>query len=144
MASRPASSRRRLTRADYQTLAAFRHALRHFLDFSAAAARDARLTPQQHQALLAIAGFPGREPPTVGDLAQRLCLRPHSAVGLIDRLARRGLLQRQAAREDRRRVQLRLTARGAALLARLSAAHREELRRLGPELGRILEKIAAR
>ncbi len=144
MPPRRAASAPRVRPANYVALAAFRHALRHFLDFSAGAARAAGLTPQQHQALLAIKGFPGRDPATVGGLAERLCLRPHSAVGLVDRLARRGLLQRRPDRRDHRRVQVRLTARGEALLARLSAAHRDELRRVGPDLLRALEKIAAR
>lgn len=134
---------RSVTAAEYHALAAFRHAVRRFLEFSAAAARAAGLTPQQHQALLAIKGFSSRQPVTVGKLAERLCVRPHSAVGLVDRLSRRGLLQRTPARDDRRQVRLRLTARGEALLARLSAAHRAELKQVGPELRRALEKLAA-
>jgi DNA-binding MarR family transcriptional regulator len=135
------NSARRTTAAEYQALAAFRHALRRFLEFSGAAARDAGLPPQQHQALLAIKGFPGGGAMSVGDLAVQLCVRPHSAVGFVDRLARRGLVRRIPARDDHRRVQVLLTARGEALLARLSAAHRDELRRIGPELRRALEKI---
>ena len=133
---------RHTTAAEYQALAAFRHALRRFLEFSTAAARTAGLPPQQHQALLAIKGFPGGDPVSVGDLAVQLCVRPHSAVGFVDRLARRGLVRRVPAKDDHRRVQVRLTARGEALLARLSAAHRDELRRIGPELRRALDKIA--
>jgi DNA-binding MarR family transcriptional regulator len=136
------SSARRTTAAEYQALAAFRHALRHFLEFSAAAARAAGLPPQQHQALLALKGFSGGEAMGVGELAVQLCVRPHSAVGFVDRLARRGLVRRVPSKDDHRRVQVRLTARGEALLARLSAAHRDELRRIGPELRRALEKIA--
>ena len=77
---------RPIVKADYEALAAFRHALREFLDFSQEAARRAGLTPQQHQALLAIKGYPGREVVTVSELAERLLLRHHSAVGLLDRL----------------------------------------------------------
>ena len=138
----PRNSIRRTTAAEYQALAAFRHALRRFLEFSTAAARTAGLRPQQHQALLAIKGFPGGDPVSVGDLAVQLCVRPHSAVGFVDRLARRGLVRRVSAKDDHRRVQVQLTARGEALLARLSAAHRDELRRIGPELRRALDKIA--
>jgi DNA-binding MarR family transcriptional regulator len=137
------NSARRTTAAEYQALAAFRHALRRFLAFSTAAARSAGLPPQQHQALLAIKGFPGRDPVGVGELAEQLCVRPHSAVGFVDRLARRGLVRRVAAKDDHRRVQVRLTARGQALLERLSAAHRDELRRVGPELQRALGKIGS-
>jgi DNA-binding MarR family transcriptional regulator len=133
-----------MTGAEYQALAAFRHALRRFLEFSTAAARAAGLPPQQHQALLAIKGFPGRDPMSVGELATQLCVRPHSAVGFVDRLARRGLVRRVPSKDDRRRVQVRLTVRGDALLARLSAAHRDELRRLGPVLRQTLEQIAGK
>jgi DNA-binding MarR family transcriptional regulator len=140
--STPKNSARRTTAAEYQALAAFRHALRRFLEFSTAAARAAGLPPQQHQALLAIKGFPGGDPVSVGDLAVQLCVQPHSAVGFVDRLARRGLVRRVPAKDDHRRVQVRLTVRGEALLARLSVAHRDELRRIGPELRQALDKIS--
>jgi len=136
------SPTRRTTNAEYQALAAFRHALRRFLEFSAAAARIAGIPPQQHQALLAIKGFPGRDPMSVGELAKQLCVRPHSAVGFVDRLVRRGLVRRVPSNDDHRRVQVRLTARGEVLLSRLAAAHRDELRRIGPGLRQALEKIA--
>ncbi len=126
---------------DYQLLAEFRYQLRCFLAFSERAAAEAGLTPQQHQALLAVRGFPGRERASVGELAERLQLRHHSAVGLVDRLERRGLLRRERSREDARRVQLAVTARGQRLLARLSAAHRDELRRLRPHLAGLLERL---
>jgi DNA-binding MarR family transcriptional regulator len=138
----PKNSARRTNAAEYQSLAAFRHTLRRFLKFSATAARAAGLSPQQHQALLAIKGFSGRDPVGVGELAVQLCVRPHSAVGFVDRLARRGLVRRVPSKDDHRRVQVRLTARGEGLLARLSAAHRDELRRVGPELRHALEKIS--
>src|SRR5579859_1886698 len=79
-----------LSKADYEALAEFRWSLRHFLGFSEAAARAAGITPQQHQALLAIKGFPGRDKVSVGELAERLQIEHHSAVGLADRLVRRG------------------------------------------------------
>ena len=85
-----------LTKAEYEALAAFRRALRQFTAFSAEAARKAGLTPQQHQALLAIKGAPGREMLAVGEIAEALCLRPHSAVELVDRMAELGLVQRHA------------------------------------------------
>ncbi len=135
------NSGRRTTAAEYQALAAFRYALRRFLEFSTAAARAAGLPPQQHQALLAIKGFPSRKPVGVGELAAQLCVRPHSAVGFVDRLARRGLVRRVPSKDDHRRVQVRLTSQGETLLAQLSAAHRDELRRVGPELQRALGKI---
>ncbi|MEO6753630.1 MAG: helix-turn-helix domain-containing protein, partial [Chthoniobacteraceae bacterium] len=80
------AARKRLSKSQYEVLAAFRFALRRFLRFSEDAATAAGITPQQHQALLAIKGFPARDRVTVGELAERLQIRHHSAVGLIDRL----------------------------------------------------------
>jgi DNA-binding MarR family transcriptional regulator len=134
----PASSG---ARPDYQALAAFRHALRRFLGFSAGAARKAGLSPSQHQALLAIKGFPADGVMSVGELAEKLDLRHHSAVGLVDRLALRGFVRRMPDPADRRRVHVRLTARGETVLERLSTVHLEELQRLGPELRRLLQKL---
>ena len=132
-----------LAKADYETLAEFRYLLRRFLAFSEEAALGSGVTPQQHQALLAIKGFRGRERITVGEFAERLGVRHHSAVGLVDRLAARGLVQRQADRADRRQVRLGLTRRAEALLARLSVAHRDELRRLSPLLRAVLRRLSA-
>ena len=92
---------RRITKSHYELLSALRHALRRFLRFSEEAAHAAGLEPQQHQALLAIKGFPGRDHASIGELAERLQVRHHSAVGLIDRLARRGLVRRAPAAADR-------------------------------------------
>ena len=130
-----------LTKSRYETLAALRHALRRFLRFSHAAARTAGVPPQQHQALLAIKGFPGRDYVSIGELADRLHVRHHSAVGLVDRLVRRGWVRRTATAADRRRVEVRLTARGETLLQRLSSAHVAELRGLGPELRRLPDLV---
>ena len=126
-------------RVDYRLLADFRHLLRGFLAFSEEAARGAGLTPQQHQALLALKGFEGS--PTIGQLAQKLLLKHHSAVGLADRLAKAGLLARETDPDDRRRVTLRLTAKAERVLERLSATHQEELRRLAPGLKEILARL---
>lgn len=134
----------RLSTADYRTLAQFRYLLRSFAAFSEEAAVGAGLTAQQHQALLAIKGFPGRDRATVGELAERLGLRHHSAVGLVDRLAARGLVRREVDPADRRQVLIRLTRRAEALLARLSLAHREELRRLAPLLRMLLDQLGGR
>lgn len=131
-----------LTKAHYVLLADFRHALRRFQHFSQEAARAAGVTPQQHQALLAIKGFPGRDYVSIGELAERLQLRHHSAVGLIDRLTRRGLALRAPAADDRRRVEVRLTRRGEALIRRLAAVHLREVRQLSPGLRNLLGSVA--
>jgi len=141
--SRQAASRSgAIGKADYEALAEFRHALREFLDFSQAAARQAGLAPQQHQALLAIKGYPGRDEVTVKELAERLLLRHHSAVELIDRLEALGLLRRKPDPEDGRRVRVALTAKAERRLADLSATHLEEIRRLGPGLRLLLGRFA--
>ena len=132
-----------ITKAEYETLAAFRYGLRHFINYSERAAQAAGLTPQQHQALLAIRGFPGRDHVTVGELAERMQIRHHSAVGLIDRLAGDGLVKRRTSPDDRRQVWIALTARGLESLERLSASHQEELRRIGPNLRRMLDQLSA-
>ena len=118
-----------LSQADYEGLAAFRHALRRFVARSEQRARAAGVTPQQHQALLSIkGGFPGRDEITIGDLAEHLLLRNHSAVGLVARLASAGLVERAPSPTDRRRICLKITPQGEALLARISGANLLELK----------------
>lgn len=134
-------TRNLLTKSHYESLAALRHALRCFLRFSQVEARRAGLTAQQHQALLTIKGFPGRDYASISELAARLQLRHHSAVGLVDRLMLRQLLRRTPSASDRRRINLSLTARGEELIARLSESHLIELRQLVPDLHRIVGAI---
>lgn len=130
-----------MTQADYRALSHFRYQIRRFLHFSEEAARAEGLEPQQHQMLLAIQALHGGEPPTVGELAEHLVLRHHSAVGLLDRLEARGLAARIRGESDRRQVRVRLTPEGAEKLLRLSALHQEELRHSGPLLVEALDKI---
>ncbi len=130
-----------LSQADYERLAQFRYLLRHFLIFSETAAEQAGLTPQQHQALLAIKGQRGAQPLTAGVLAERLAIRPHSAVGLIDRLELKGLIHRAAVPADRRRVLIELTGAAEVLLRDLTMAHRDELERLAPLLRSLLRNF---
>ncbi|MGA2176044.1 MAG: MarR family transcriptional regulator [Verrucomicrobiota bacterium] len=132
---------RRIDKSQYETLAAFRYALRRFLRFSEGAAEAAGITAQQHQALLAIKGFPARDKITVGELAERLQLRHHSAVGLIDRLVAEKLVVREPSAEDRRQVLVQLTSRGEAVLEKLASVHREQLKRIGPEISQLLGRL---
>ncbi|MBV8329681.1 MAG: winged helix-turn-helix transcriptional regulator [Verrucomicrobia bacterium] len=128
----------RVTKGEYEALAAFRYSLRQFLHFSEVAAASAGLTPRQYQALLAIKGFPGRDSATVGELAEQLQIAHHSAVGLVDRLGLQRLVVREPSTQDRRQVYVSLTAHGAEVLDKLASAHREELRRLGSRLNSIV------
>lgn len=131
----------KLKRTEYQLLASFRYGVRIFLRFSEEAAREAGIEPQQHQALLAIKGFAGPDFITVRELADRLQIRHHSAVGLVNRLTANGLLSRVASREDRRIVHLTLTPRGERLLERLAVIHRQELQRLRPHFKALIELL---
>ncbi|MCC7361236.1 MAG: MarR family transcriptional regulator [Anaerolineales bacterium] len=130
-----------ISQAELEALAAFRYTLRQFLAFSDQAARAVGLTPRQHQALLSLQGIPGRHALTISEFAERLQIRPHSAVGLVNRLVALRLLRRVAGRADRRQVFVRLTPAGARLLESLSEAHRAELRRLGPQLLRLFSDL---
>jgi DNA-binding MarR family transcriptional regulator len=132
-----------LSQSEYRALSDFRYQIRRFLRFSEEAAVAEGLEPQHHQMLLAIEGLDDPEGPTVGRLAEYLMIRHHSAVGLIDRLEARGLVERVRGEDDRRTVRVRIAAEGIDKLKRLSDLHREELRQSGPALvsalGRILE-----
>jgi DNA-binding MarR family transcriptional regulator len=135
------ATRRKVTDAEYLMLASLRAALRTFLSFSEEAAAGVGLRPQQHQAMLALRAFGGTDGLTIGELADRLGLQHHSAVGLVDRIEKLELVARRNSASDRRQVHVRLTRQGAQILERLSAAHRDELRRIGPELSALLERI---
>jgi DNA-binding MarR family transcriptional regulator len=131
-----------LDAGEYQQLASFRYALRSFLRFSEAAAEKVGLTAQHYQALLALCATPGRV--TINELAQQLLIRHNSAVGLVDRLNDQGLVAREPAPEDGRKVYLRLTAKGDRILEKLAEVHREELQRIGPQLEALLHQITGR
>jgi DNA-binding MarR family transcriptional regulator len=128
----------RVTKAEYEALAAFRYNLRQFLSFSESEAASAGVTPRQYQALLAIKGFPGRDSATIGELAEQLQIAHHSAVGLVDRLEAQKLIVREASTEDRRQVYVRLTSHGVDVLDKLANAHKDELRRLGSRLNSLV------
>jgi DNA-binding MarR family transcriptional regulator len=132
---------RDLDDADYRRLLQFRVGLRRFLHWSEEQAERAGLTPAQHQLLLAIRGHGGDQGPTIGDIAGYLLLRHHSAVGLIDRAERAGLVKRQEDAGDRRVVRLRLTAQGTGLLQQLTSLHLEEIQRLAPRIQEISQGL---
>jgi DNA-binding MarR family transcriptional regulator len=120
-------------------LARFRYELRKFQAFSEAAANRSGLTAQQHQALLAIKGFSGHDPVSVGDLARYLLIRHHTAVELVDRMVKLKILNRGIDPRDRRRVLVQLTKEGERRLQRLSRIHLQELRAIGPTLRKMLK-----
>jgi DNA-binding MarR family transcriptional regulator len=127
--------------SSYRALAEFRHQIRRFLHFSEEAARQHGLEPQQHQLLLAIKGIPVGTQPTIGRIAERLQIRHHSAVELVNRLTEHGAIARETNPDDRREVRLRLTPSGERLLRKLSVAHHNELGKAGPDLRDALEVV---
>ena len=136
-----------LTARDYSALGELRYQIRYFLHFSEMAAHQEGLEPQQHQLLLAARALAQPGGPTIRQVADHLLIRHHSAVGLIDRLEQRGLVERVRGMTDRRQVRVRLTVAGEAILRRLTVIHRAELRNSGPRLvdtlGRLLERVQA-
>jgi DNA-binding MarR family transcriptional regulator len=119
-----------LTKQDFEALARFRFGIRRYLRFSEETVRHHGLTPQQYQLLLALKGFPGREWALVAELAERLQLRHHSVVELVNRAQRQDLVRRVPHPADARAVRIELTDHGQQVLGRLSALHRDELRRM--------------
>ncbi|HMF82341.1 MAG TPA: MarR family transcriptional regulator [Acidimicrobiia bacterium] len=134
----PAAARTRAIQDDdYRRLLEFRTGLRRFARWSEEQARSVGLSPAQHQLMLAVRGHPDPRGPTIGDVADYLLLRHHSAVELVDRAEDAGLVRRAHDRDDQRIVRLRLTARGADKLRRLTAVTLEELARLSPGLHQV-------
>ena len=126
---------------DYRRLLEFRTGLRRFVRWSEQQAAAVGLTPMQHQLLLAIRGHPGPSGPTVGDVADYLLLRHHSAVGLIDRAVAAGLVRRARDGADLRVVRLELTPLGARRIEQLSALHLAELARFAPRFRKLWDDL---
>ncbi|KAA6484559.1 MarR family transcriptional regulator [Agrobacterium rhizogenes] len=132
-----------LSQADYEALATLRYTLRKFMDFSTSAAHQEGLPPQQHQALLAIKGNPPGEAMTIGMLAERLLIAPHTATELVGRLIDAGYVTRHPDPVDKRRQTLQLAEKSEDVLRRLSAIHLQEIRDMAPELIDILTHLQA-
>jgi DNA-binding MarR family transcriptional regulator len=137
------SNRRRaksLPLLDYKALAEMRYQIRRFLHFSESAVRNSGLEPQQHQLMLALKALPKDVRPRIGELAERLLIQHHSAVELVNRLAKGGYVRRVRTESDRREVLLSLTPTGEKVLRELSLHHRTELRTHGPALVAALKR----
>ncbi|REE94648.1 DNA-binding MarR family transcriptional regulator [Paenibacillus taihuensis] len=119
-----------LPKSVYEQLAEFRYTLRKFIHFSESAAREMGLTPQQHQLLLAIQGYPGRDYATISELAERLQVTHHACVGLVTRCENSDLVSRRPNPDDARSVHIALTDKGLEILERLSAVHLQQIRNL--------------
>jgi len=127
---------------DYGALAHFRYAMRKFLSFSKQAlSATAQLTPEQYEALLALKAFGGSTGLTITELSERLQVKHHSAVGLVDKMVARRLVQRTPGISDRRQVFVRLTAAGSKVLAKVAALHRQEMRIRSSEMIEALGRL---
>jgi DNA-binding MarR family transcriptional regulator len=132
-----------LSDEDYERLAELRYALRRFLHWSERQAQRAGLTPAQHQLLLSVRASRDPRGPTVGQIAEFLLVRPHSAVGLVDRAQAAGFVRRDRDRDQPSVVRVTLTERGAAKLASLSELHLRELSQLAPTMAGLWAAVAA-
>ncbi len=141
MLLKKAERRYRLHTSDYARLAAFRGQLREFLRFSEDAAAAVGLTAQHYQAMLELRAAPDGAQLSINDLAGKLLIRHNSAVGLVDRLEGEGLIMRKPSAADRRKVELKLSAKGRQVLSQLAAMHRAELERIGPALRRLIADV---
>ncbi len=132
---------KKLTLSDYQALAEFRYQIRRFLHFSEQVVKQAGLERGQYQLMLAIKGMPPGVRPRIRELANRMQIRHHSAVELVNRLEAGGFVHRARAEDDRREVLLALTSKGEKVLGELALHHHEELRSAGPKLVAALRRI---
>jgi DNA-binding MarR family transcriptional regulator len=132
---------KKLTLSHYQALAEFRYQIRKFLHFSEQAVKQAGLERGQYQLMLAIKGMPPGVRPRVRELANRMQIRHHSTVELINRLEATGCVRRERATNDRREVLLALTPKGERILAELALYHHEELRTAAPTLVAALRRL---
>ena len=130
-------------RVDYSALADLRYQIRRFLRVREVAARAAGVEPQQYLLLLQVKGAEGRQQATIGALAERLQLRHHSVVQLVDRLAERGIVERRRDSNDRREVVVALRPAGEKLLAQLARYSVDELIIEGPALVSSLKRLVS-
>jgi DNA-binding MarR family transcriptional regulator len=133
-----------ITTEEYKALAELRYRIRHFLSEGDAVARAVGLEPQQYLLLLTIRGLPEGQEATIRTLAERLALKHHSVVELIDRLETNGYVRRNRGRDDRRRVLVSLLPRGERILEQVAKHRIDELRATGHELVRTIDQLLAR
>jgi DNA-binding MarR family transcriptional regulator len=132
---------KKLALSDYQALAEFRYQIRRYLHFSEQVVKKAGLERGQYQLMLAIKGMPADVRPRIRELANRMQIRHHSAVELINRLEARGFVHRTRAQDDKREVLLALTQKGEKVLGELALHHHDALESAGPELVKALRRV---
>ena len=130
-----------VTLTDYRALAQFRYELRRYFSLSDEAARSAGLQPGHYRLLLLLKGLPEGMEPTISALAERLGLRHHSTVELVDRMEKRRLIQRERSERHRSFVFVRITPKGESILRKLVASRKAELRKAAPILVKALNTL---
>jgi DNA-binding MarR family transcriptional regulator len=133
-----------ITTGEYRALAELRYRIRHFLSEGDDAARGAGLEPQQYLFLLMVRGLPAGQEATIRALAERLALKHHSVVELVDRLEAHGYVKRARGQGDRRRVLVSLLPRGQRMLEDVARRRINELRSHGHELVRAIGQLLDR
>ncbi len=132
---------KKISVAEFRALAELRYRIRLFLKEGDATAREAGLEPQQYLMLLAIRGLPPDVPGKIRTLADRLALKHHSAVELVDRLEQHGYVKRTRGREDKRQVLVSLLPKGQKLLERVVQQRIGELRASGRQLVQAIDAL---
>ena len=127
--------------AEYRALAELRYRIRHFIQEGDAAAQRANLEPQQYLMLLAIRGLPQGAVASIRTLAERMALKHHSAVELIDRLESHGLVHRSRSEGDKREVRVSLLQQGSKLLDRVARQRLSELKASGAALANAITAL---
>src|SRR5438046_888539 len=133
-----------VTLSDYRALAQFRYEVRRYFTLSDQAARTAGLHPGQYRFLLLLKGLPEGMEPTISNLAERLGLRHHSTVELVDRMEKRGLIYRERSERHRSFVFVRITPKGESILRRVVASRKVDLKKAGPVLVKALNTLTTR
>ncbi|HEY2040723.1 MAG TPA: MarR family winged helix-turn-helix transcriptional regulator [Edaphobacter sp.] len=122
-------------------LAEFRYRLRRFLGFSETAAEEAGISAQQYQLLQVVATVPEGGESSISYIAERMLLRHNSAVELVDRASRSGLVRRVADEADHRKSLVEITEKGGRLLVTLMESHLQKIDNEGPEMLRALRQL---
>ena len=138
---RVSNTREVMKKKDYEALAVFRYAIRKFFRFSEQESSKLGLSMRQYQAMLTILGFPGKSEITMGEMAEWLQIKHHSAVGLVDRLQSQNLVRRKKDKKDKRIVCIGLTRKGERILEKLASLNKEELKRLKPQIRQLSDLL---
>ena len=136
--------KKKLAMEDYRALARFRHGLRSYLRFSERLVHNTGLEPRQYQLLLALKGTPEHTRPCIVEIARQLQVQHNSAVELVNRLERMGLVRREDGTVDRREVLVRLTPAGEEMIENLAEMHLAEILARGADFLNALHAVLGR